>query len=51
MVAMEEWLSISVASIPNSPPVGGVWLRCYYCSVCGYAELYHPKSGPEATGG
>lgn len=46
MLVVEEFLSIPMTSIPGmmlgSP--GDLTIRCYYCSICGYVEMYAPSA-------
>lgn len=44
MRAVADWLSIPTAEAPTGPVrVRDLPLRCYYCDVCGYVEMYMPK--------
>jgi hypothetical protein len=53
MVAIDDWLSIPTTAAPGHPAYGrlGMMLRCYYCSVCGYAEMYVPQQGEPGVRG
>lgn len=45
MVAVENFLAVPTTPIPGLPAMGQIGLRCYYCSACGYVEMYAPQRG------
>ena len=43
MVVVDSWVSVDTTIAPGFPADGSIGLRCYYCSVCGYVEMYAPQ--------